>query len=131
MSSKLDNGRASFAFQCADTTKQLSYAKEYKQYSKKLPMMIKTNGLAATFAFMLSKDQNKNEGKAYHKLGDDILYWLKTCNTTNDIFQNKSTFKDLVQDVINLDSFKYNLITQETINFLLWLRRFTEGLIND
>lgn len=124
------NERASFAFQCAESSIGLQYAKEYKQYSKKLPMMIKTNGLAATLAFMLSKDESKNEGKAYHKLGADILGWLKRCNTTSSIYQNKNTFKDLVQEVVNLDSSKYILTTQETISFLLWLRRFTEGLIN-
>jgi CRISPR-associated protein Cmr5 len=65
--SGIEQGRASFAYECANgiakqQKEKSKLAKEYKSYAKKIPMLIKTNGLGATFAFVLSK---KGKGNAY------------------------------------------------------------------
>lgn len=129
MPDKLEQGRAEFAFRFAENAFSQSYKEQYKQYSKKLPMMIKTNGLAPTFAFMFSKDESKNEGRAYHQLGSDILTWLKNAPSTQNILQGVNSFKRLIEKSIQVNSIEYNLLTVETINLLLWLRKFTEGII--
>ncbi|MBK9462152.1 MAG: type III-B CRISPR module-associated protein Cmr5, partial [Sphingobacteriales bacterium] len=53
---KLEQGRAAFAFKKA-TEGYTEHKKEYAQMVKKAPMLIKTNGLGATLAFLFSKQQ--------------------------------------------------------------------------
>ena len=102
-------------------TKQM---KEYKSYAKKIPMLIKTNGLGTTFAFMMSK------GGTYEIIGEQVLAWLK--------FDNKKllpdangieNFSELTQKVVELNSLEYRALTLEVLSFLNWLRRFADGLI--
>ncbi len=75
----LEHGRAQFAYECAKEGSKIEKRKEYKSYVKKIPMLIKTNGLGAALAFMLSK------GGTYEFIGEQVLEWLK-----ND---EKSKFK--------------------------------------
>jgi CRISPR-associated protein Cmr5 len=123
--SKLEQGKAEFAFECAQNANRESFKKEYKQYSKKLITMIKTNGLGATLAFILSKGDN-----AYNKLGDDILGWLKESPGLGNTFNDVNNLDSFVSKVISLNSDKYFLVTAEVISFLGWLKRFSEGLID-
>ncbi|MGK9475774.1 type III-B CRISPR module-associated protein Cmr5 [Melioribacter sp. OK-6-Me] len=128
---KIEQGRAAFAYKCASDVAQdqklkKDEKKEYKQYSKKLITMIKTNGLAPTLAFILSKSGT------YEKLGNDISAWLKKSNLFSDKFANLHTTVDLIKHLINnTGSVEYNLITTEVLNFLVWLKRFNEGLIDE
>lgn len=115
----LEQGRAKFAYDCAFKGKEIG--KEYKSNVKKLPMLIKTNGLGAALAFFFSK------GKPEHKLiYNQIHEWLKKNNS--DLFSSNS---DLVNTVIDLNSAKYRLVTNEVMSFLNWLKRFTDGLIKE
>lgn len=98
--------------------------KEYKSYVKKIPMLIKTNGLGATFAFMLSKRDT------YKFIGEQILEWLK--NDEKGILPNAESiksFEDLNKKVASLNSPEYRALTIEVLVFFNWLRRFAEGLI--
>lgn len=126
---KIEQGRPSFAYNRALARSQelkKDEKKEYKQYSRKLITMIKTNGLAPTLAFMFSKSGT------YEKLGEDILNWLKNSNLITNNFANLNNLKELINYLINKsNSVEYNLITAEVLNFLVWLKRFNEGLIND
>jgi len=57
----LEKERAIFAYQCVEKANSDKGLKDdYKSYVKKIPTMILTNGLGATFAFIYSKN-----GKAY------------------------------------------------------------------
>ena len=117
---KLENGRAAFAYQCAEKGKKLGEkkSKEYKSYVKKIPMLIKTNGLGATVAFMKSK------GGTYDTIYNQLAEWFR--KEENPI---KFEVKDLAKDVCEMDSQQYRAITKETLAFFNWLRRFAEGLI--
>ncbi|MGE4518022.1 MAG: type III-B CRISPR module-associated protein Cmr5 [Desulfobacteraceae bacterium] len=132
--SGLEQGRAKFAYECAKEgsllDKKKEYkdkndkSKEYKAYTKKIPMLIKTNGLGATFAFMLSK------GGTYEFIGEQILDWLKADEKgllPSDQIIN--SFEKLNNYIISEDSSKYRMITIEVLAFFSWLRRFAEGLI--
>jgi CRISPR-associated protein Cmr5 len=55
----LEQGRAKFAYECASKGSQQPTKKEYKSHVKKIPMLIKTNGLGSTFAFVKSKKMQK------------------------------------------------------------------------
>lgn len=93
-------------------------AKEYKAYVKKIPMMIKTNGLGATLAFVKSKEKKKIAYELiYNQLGERLRSQMLIGNG------------DLVNEVINQSSSEYRAITVETLALFNWLRRFAEGLI--
>ncbi len=135
----IEQGRATAAYKYAEAGKKLgggpktkdgnkvedsAEAKEYKSYTRKIPMMIKTNGLGATLAFVKAK-QKKD---AYETIYEQLTDWLSVeCNLTKTYFNGQSD--NLVKDVIAMDSYKYRAITLETLALMAWLRRFAEGLI--
>jgi CRISPR-associated protein Cmr5 len=119
---KLEQGRANFAFERA-TTGYSIHKKEYAQHAKKLPMMIKTNGLGAAFAFMFSKQ------KTWGTLLKDIEDWIKnTDNKKTEAIYKDAQGSNLVQKVLNLNSSDYRVVTIEVLAFINWLSRFAEGI---
>jgi CRISPR-associated protein Cmr5 len=118
----VEQGRANFAYICAEKGK--SIGKEYKSNVKKLPMLIKTNGLGSALAFFFSK--GKEETKPHGLIVKQIHEWLKKNNP--DIFNSQT---DLIKKITELDSFQYRIITNEVMSFLNWLKRFSDGLINE
>jgi len=117
----LEQGRASKAYEFAIAGSQIEKKKEYKSYVKKIPMLIKTNGLGSTFAFMKSK------GGTYNLIYNQTYEWLKTDNKLG-IFNTQQN-EDLVAKIVNLESPQYRALTNEVLAFFNWLRRFAEGLI--
>ena len=115
---KLENGRAAFAYECAK--EGAKFGGEYKSYVKKIPMLIKTNGLGATVAFM------KYKGGVYEEIYKHLSEWFK---------KEENPFKfdvnELVKDICEMNSQQYRAVTDETLAFFTWLRRFADGLIED
>ena len=136
----VEQGRASKAYEFAQAGKNLGGgetlkdgkvedsrdAKDYKSYARKIPMMIKTNGLGATLAFVKSKKKSK---KAYETLYNQLTDWLKGQPHLMPTFRVGSETEELAQHVVNLDSFSYRAATVETLALFGWIRRFAEGLI--
>lgn len=125
---KLEQGRASEAYSFVKKGKDCGEPKEYKSYTKKIPMMIKTNGLGSALAFIKSKSNSGKGHKAYKLIYEQIAEWLKKDSkgyiTSNDT-------RDLVEIVINMDSALYRAVTVEVLAFMAWLKRFSEGQIGD
>lgn len=132
----LEQGRAKLAYEFAEKGSKLhkEVGKAYRSYTKKIPMLVKTNGLGATFAFIKSKADKKDESKRDHAY--EIIYkqteeWLR--KQMPKIFQKEDgkplENQDLVYVFITQDSYTYRQITVEVIAFFTWLRRFAEGLI--
>lgn len=119
---ELEGGRAAFAYKCVDG-KGKSLGKDYKSHVKNIPMMIKTNGLGATFAFVKSKNK-----KTYDLIEEQTHEWLKDCLTTKHFFVNST---DLVKNIIELKSPEYRAVTTEVLALFNWLKRFSDGLIQD
>jgi len=119
----IENGRAKFAYECAIDGSKIPKKAEYESYVKKIPMLIKTNGLAATLGFMLSK------GETYLKIGDQILEWLNKDNKKIIDLSTVKNFEDLVYISTQLNSTEYRLLTNELLAFFTWLKRFASGLI--
>lgn len=119
----IEQGRADFAYQCALKGSRCAKPKEYKSYVKKAPMMIKTNGLGATLAFILSKS---SEGNTWSLVYQQIDEWLKR-NENTYLLSNKTG--DLAGIIIQLESGQYRAVTNEVLALFNWLRRFAEGLI--
>lgn len=154
---QLEGGRAAEAYKyatqaknCLSETKQIQElsgkffkAKNYKSYVKKAPMWIKTNGIGAAFAFILSKqesgtkkiherdyqpgDHKDHPQNAYGLLYLQISTWLKS-ETKKYLLKGKEN-QDLVQTLTELKSNEYRAVTVEVLALLNWLRRFADGLI--
>ncbi len=133
----LEQGRAAFAYRCAEDGSSLNFNnkvdKAYKSYAKKIPMLIKTNGLGATFAFIKSKAKTDTSKKAYayHIIYQQVTKWLFDCENDREfkMLNLVSETDDLIKKIINLESPEYRVITIEVLAFFGWLKRFAEGLI--
>lgn len=135
----IEQGRADYAFECAKVGKKLNDTKKvdkaYKSYAKKIPMLVKSNGLGATFAFIFSKKKNENEKKdyAYWVIYEQTDKWLRVEKAAMFPFipktDNNGNAIEFADALILLDSNQYRAITNEVISFFTWLRRFAEGLI--
>lgn len=110
----LEQGRASFAYTCA----QKSQSEDYRTAAKKLPMYIKTNGLGAAMAFMKTKNNT---------LYGDVQEWLRKDECTVKPLMNWSSGLELSERLVNIDSAAYRAVTVEVLAFLNWLRRFADG----
>lgn len=119
----IEQGRAKFAYDSVNEVVQNANAdkkKKYKSGAKKLPVLIKTNGLAQALAFINNRDDGNVE-----------LY-----NTIRDWLSQKQLIEldintDLVAIVIDKPSNEYRRITTETLALLNWVRRFVDGLMKD
>jgi len=121
----LEQGRAAFAFEKAREGWH-KHKKEFSQTAKKIPMLVKTNGLGAAFAFMYAK-QN-----VHGTILSAIDSWLNhPDNQKTHLILKGATGNNLVQKVTNLKSAEYRTLTIETMAFLQWLRRFAEGITKE
>lgn len=126
---QLEGGRAAYAFKCAQQGSKIKESVAYKSYVKKLPMLIKTNGLGAAYAFVLSKkdESEQKKGYAYKLIYDQTQEWLASDNKKFLLRGNEN--QDLVKTLTELKSHEYRAVTVEVLALLNWLRRFAEGLI--
>lgn len=116
----VEQGRAKFAY---DQVKDVAVnanpedlKKKYKSGAKKLPVLIKTNGLAQALAYIQNRDN-------YPRLYGQIASWLRTKGLIEG--------GDLVDQVVDMESNEYRRITTETLALLNWVRRFVDGLMSD
>lgn len=125
----LEQGRARFAYQCAEEGSKISKSKEYKSYVQKIPMLIKTNGLGTTFAFIKAKSSMDKDkaGYAYHLIYKQLTDWLK--QEPKGLISERLNNNDLLKVFINLNSTEYRAVTNEVLAFFVWLKRFAEGLL--
>ncbi|MCB0650815.1 MAG: type III-B CRISPR module-associated protein Cmr5 [Saprospiraceae bacterium] len=122
---KVEQGRATEAFRRVKAfVKEKKDLDEYKSYSKKFPTMVKTSGLGASLAFILSKQK-----AAYNRILEDIIDWLRK-DEKGIIELPTNDKKDFLEKVLELDSNTYRALTNEVLAFMNWHRRFTEGLID-
>jgi len=126
---KLEQGRAAYAYECAEKGAKLTKKKEYKSYVKKLPMLIKTNGLGAAIAFTFAKGSkagNPEETDPWGLLYRQIEEWLRKDEKKLINFQPNELAKELTK----IDSAPYRAVTVEVLAFLNWLKRFADALID-
>lgn len=116
-----ERNRASFAYSEAAKYK----GEEFSQAVKKVPMMIKTGGLNKAFAFMYSK-----QGK-HGQILKSIEAWLNNPDNKIHLILKNTTGENLVQKITELDIAAYRTVTTETMAYLQWLRRFSEGMVKE
>ncbi len=125
--SKLEGGRAEFAYSCVleACEKSNKLKKDYRSYARKIPQMIFTNGLGQAMAFVGSK---KKTGDAYDLIYRQISSYMESPYVSGI---RKPSNEDLTRWVVSLDSYQYRYVEEEILAFLNWLRRFAEGLIEE
>ena len=116
----IEQGRAKYAFEAVSKVTGDKLKKEYKTAAKKLPVLIKTNGLGQSLAFI------KKRNNGYDRLYEQIGNWLQTKDTKQLVSSG-----ELVEQVIKLESPVYRQVTVETLALLNWIRRFVDGLMKD
>lgn len=114
------SGRAMYAYLSVKSLFEKNPGKkeEYTSYIKKLPAMIKTNGLAQSLAFYCSK---KGSHKEIYQVIDK---WFRS-EAKHLPFK---VDQDFVQFIISCESDLYRFATMETLDLLNWMRRFANGL---
>ncbi len=117
----IENGRAEQAFKYVKEVKEESFASEYKSYIKKLAPLIKNNGLGNTIAFVSASKGSNDKGKAYARIYSQLEKWLK---------EKELISKNLLDEILEINSRKYRYITKETMAILNWWRRFVDGEIS-
>jgi CRISPR type III-B/RAMP module-associated protein Cmr5 len=120
----LQSGRALHAFQVVQKAAQDTNVnnKEFRNSAKKLPMLIKTNGLLPALLFAEVKSQ-------FGPLAEQIMQWLQTEGSpVREYFVNKGNGKLQPSILADMDSQAYRMITLEAQRYLGWVRRFADGL---
>lgn len=93
--------------------------KKFMALAKGAPALIMSNGLMPSLAFWQSKAE-------YRALVNALLGWLnKKGLLTND------KFDDSIKTIQNSDSDQYMRITEETLEYLKWLRNFVGAVVKE
>lgn len=122
----LEQGRAAFAYTCAESGANLEKKKEYKSYVKKMPMLIKVNGLGAAVAFAFAKGSKNGSAQKNDPWG--LLYlqledWLRQKGNL------KMEQSPLAKALASSESDSYRAATIEVLALLNWVKRFADALI--
>lgn len=122
----LEQKRAKSAWDEIQEIKKESFQSEYASWAKKLPVLVLTNGLGQTLAFLKSKSNGDSRtAKAQGRLLETLNGWLLTPPT----FKWENNNPDILQRIVESSSDTYRLATMEALAFLNWLRRFAEGYL--
>ena len=122
MESTFQSGRAQHAYLAVKkATSDASKTKEFVASAKKLPMMIKVNGLLPALLFADTKSQ-------FHQLPQQVMAWLTDKDGGSPV---KQYFVNTDKDIATLagfDSYKYRQVTVEAQRYLAWVRRFADAM---
>lgn len=123
---ELGRNRAETAFVNAKSGSKEDFKAEYKSLVLKSPALVKTNGLLATAAFLFSKRKSVS-GKAHELLYDQIAKWLEKREM---VTLTDGGYDDFAKVLTELSYAEVRVATNETLAYLSWLKRFSEGLID-
>ena len=113
----LDQKRASQALHNINHVNE-SCRKEYASLAKSLPMMLQTNGLAQTMAFINSKS---HDSEAHEQMLGNLSHWL------NKTIRRQEAAGDFLEYIVEQQTIIYRHAAREAVEFSIWLRRFTEA----
>jgi len=120
----LEQERAQRAWACVQevTSKPQEFKKKYGSLARKVPMLVLTNGLGQTLAFLKAKGKN-------HPADEHTVLFRHLSNWVLDQVApgTSSGNDDLLQWVLRNDSAAYRRATTEALAFLNWLKRFAEA----
>jgi len=119
MNQQLNDERAKHAydFVLSMTKKNDEFQKKLRSLARSFPAMIQNNGFCAAVAFLEAKDEDHRV-----ELSKTIKKWLIQ---KNDIQENEK----LMQVIVNLSQDIYQMRAKEIMAYLLWVKRFSEGML--
>jgi CRISPR type III-B/RAMP module-associated protein Cmr5 len=119
----LQSGRVLKAFEAVQEAAQDANVKnkEFKNSAKKLPMLIKTNGLLPALLFAETKSQ-------FGPLAEKTMDWLGAKGSPVRQYFVNAKGKLKPDMLAKMDSQAYRMITLEAQRYLGWVRRFADGL---
>jgi CRISPR-associated protein Cmr5 len=120
----LEQERAQQAWACVQevTNKPQEFKKKYGSLARKVPMLVLTNGLGQTLAFLKAKGKN-DPADEHTVLFRHLSSWVLSQVASSTPASNG----DLLQWVLQNDSAAYRRATIESLAFLTWLKRFAEA----
>jgi len=95
-----------------------SRRESYGRMAQKLPVLIRTAGLAQALAFVEAKASGSNEWP-YHRLLDDLADVLG--EASRDALLQKSREAELAE---------YAYLTRQAMLALTWFKRFSQSILN-
>ena len=123
----LDQKRAQRAWEDIQEVKQrsLGFRKKYGSLARRVPMLVLTNGLGQTLAYLVSKAKfhekdRGEEAQASGELFEHLSRWTMSQIAPN--FNGK-----LLLWILQNDSTGYRRATTEALAYLSWLKRFAEA----
>jgi len=121
----LEQERAQQAWACVQevTNKPQEFKKKYGSLARKVPMLVLTNGLGQTLAFLKAKGKN-NPADEHTVLFRHLSSWVLSQVASSTTASNGDL---LLQWVLQNDSAAYRRATMEALAFLAWLKRFAEA----
>ena len=127
MRQTLGQRRARHAWSAVESaTQQLSPKdlEDFQREAKRLPVRIMTSGLGHAVAFMIAKG-----GTARTYLGQSVAGWLlRERNHTNSANPKTLDGKALCEKICKEDSGFLRWATNEVLQYLQWLVRFSEAM---
>ncbi|HWR29213.1 MAG TPA: type III-B CRISPR module-associated protein Cmr5, partial [Negativicutes bacterium] len=86
---------------------------------------ILNNGFGETIAFHFSKSKKENDGafNAHWYVCDQLRNWL-----VEQQYLRAQNIEEVALEVVSLSVADSRVVTNETLAFLNWLRRFTDGI---
>ena len=113
--------RAKKAWDCVSPLRGTEPASDYLTPVRKFPVMVLTNGLGQSLAFLRAKEKDNN---AHQKLSGHLSSWV-----LEQIPSHHST--ELLKCIINEEGEWYRRATAETLAFTGWLKRFAEAELSE
>jgi len=109
--------------------------KDYRSLVRKMPAMIRINGLGQTLAFLLA--QEKKAADVLYKHLEEWLIGNESASSTvedpvirlykADLPWPSPAKETLIERILASDSTVYRLATAEALAYLGWLKRFAEA----
>ncbi|MBN1271075.1 MAG: type III-B CRISPR module-associated protein Cmr5 [Candidatus Aminicenantes bacterium] len=90
---------------------------------KKLPVMLQTNGLLATWAFLLGKE--KKESDKNYLLSKNIEEHLKSISLIRNEKESEKLLEYWTKNGMSFSDFSH--LTDEAIQYAVWLKRAAEA----
>ncbi|QTD99989.1 type III-B CRISPR module-associated protein Cmr5 [Streptomyces cyanogenus] len=119
---RVDQAMALAAMDMLPETVDRTLRTRYKQ----LPVMLHTAGLAATYAFVLSKKHGSREGPAYAKVAEGIRRHIGK-HALIDRRTHWATDRDLLDALATADRAAYARASAEISSLAGWLSRLAEA----
>ncbi len=118
----LSQKRSKFALDKLDKLSAHGSLKEagFDSYTAGLPSMVLSNGLAQTFAFILSKVSEKPKGK-------EVLNWTKEWLEEQGKIKETADHKDFMKEISSMPQSQYLASQKECLLLWEWIKRYSNS----